>query len=321
MPLLVTFDLLSLSASLVALIILSAGWKRIPGREVKLFIAGLLISNILYTLCLGIEWSGITRALEPYENVIGALIPMWWAFIFCAFILHGRAFALQESEEEYRLLAFNSIDCIWILDLDLNFRYINPAVEHMMGFKPEEWVDTNLAEHADSKKLETMKDVVARAMQDLPKRPGITFEMEMMHKNGRTVPLEILGRVLLDDDGDPIGLQGVARDISERRQAEEERENLIAKLEAQNAELERFAYTVSHDLKSPLITVNGFVGVLREDLNEGNREAVEHDLRRISSAAGQDGPLARRPFGTVANRSLGQPAGGSGARGIVPQGD
>ncbi len=81
-------------------------------------------------------------------------------------------------------------------------------------------------------------------------------------------------------------------EIAERRRAEEERERLIAELEtnnleleARNAEMERFTYTVSHDLKTPLVTIRGFVGMLRRDVADGNAERVNADLERISSAA------------------------------------
>lgn len=58
-------------------------------------------------------------------------------------------------------------------------------------------------------------------------------------------------------------------------------------LEARNAELERFTYTVSHDLKSPLVTIKGFLGYLREDALEGNLDRLENDLEHISTSADQ----------------------------------
>lgn len=65
---------------------------------------------------------------------------------------------------------------------------------------------------------------------------------------------------------------------------EDERAGLVAELEAKNAELERFTYTVSHDLKSPLITIKGFLGYLKRDAVYGNRERMEHDIQRIAAA-------------------------------------
>ena len=61
--------------------------------------------------------------------------------------------------------------------------------------------------------------------------------------------------------------------------------HLIQELEAKNAELERFAYTVSHDLKAPLVTIKGFLGYLREDALSGNTLRLESDIRRIADAA------------------------------------
>jgi two-component system, chemotaxis family, sensor kinase Cph1 len=78
---------------------------------------------------------------------------------------------------------------------------------------------------------------------------------------------------------------GIAQDISARKAAEDERERLIQELENRNAELERFTYTVSHDLKSPLITIRGFVGFLEEDIRESMTEQVATDLAHIREAA------------------------------------
>jgi PAS domain S-box-containing protein len=63
-----------------------------------------------------------------------------------------------------------------------------------------------------------------------------------------------------------------------------ERKKLIDELEGKNAELERFTYTVSHDLKSPLITIKGFLGFLEQDALSGNLVRLHGDIQRISDA-------------------------------------
>lgn len=89
-------------------------------------------------------------------------------------------------------------------------------------------------------------------------------------------------------DADVIALQTMADQIANAINAAQllsERSDLIDELERRNAELERFAYTVSHDLKSPLVTIRGYTSFLQEDVNKNDMPRFTKDLSRIASAA------------------------------------
>jgi signal transduction histidine kinase len=74
-------------------------------------------------------------------------------------------------------------------------------------------------------------------------------------------------------------------EIKERKRVEAEREMFIKELETKNAELERFTYTVSHDLKSPLITIGGYLGFLERNGHAGKMDMFDNDIRRVREAA------------------------------------
>lgn len=85
--------------------------------------------------------------------------------------------------------------------------------------------------------------------------------------------------------------ESLQRELHERIHNEAVREKLIGELEERNAELEQFAYTVSHDLRNPVITIKGFVGMLEKDVRENRLDRFQSDITRISNAADKMGSL------------------------------
>jgi PAS domain S-box-containing protein len=110
------------------------------------------------------------------------------------------------------------------------------------------------------------------------------YEFTVKDRNGQLRSVMFAKDIFLDANGEIAGMVGAFLDITERKQAEVEREQLITELEAKNAELERFTYTVSHDLKSPLITIKGFLGLLEQDVEKGDTERLHTDMQHIRKA-------------------------------------
>ena len=115
-------------------------------------------------------------------------------------------------------------------------------------------------------------------------------EAELLTKDGHRIPYYFTGLRKMFDGKDHI--VGLGIDVTDRKHAQREREELISRLESQNAELERFTYTVSHDLKSPLITIKGYAGMLGIDLAEGDTGA---DILVVSASGGPPRRITTAP--------------------------
>ncbi|MEM7354482.1 MAG: ATP-binding protein, partial [Acidobacteriota bacterium] len=76
-------------------------------------------------------------------------------------------------------------------------------------------------------------------------------------------------------------------EINRRAAVERENQRVIAEIQERNAEMERFTYTVSHDLKSPLITIQAFLGLVEREADSGELDRMKHDMGRIRRAAGK----------------------------------
>jgi signal transduction histidine kinase len=77
----------------------------------------------------------------------------------------------------------------------------------------------------------------------------------------------------------------IVRDVTAQEIVRRQQEVLTEELEAKNAELERFVYTVSHDLKSPLVTITGYIGMLQQAIESNDSDRITNDMQQISTAA------------------------------------
>jgi len=127
---------------------------------------------------------------------------------------------IREREEKYRLLADNTLDVIWTMDADLVFTYVNPAIEQLTGHTPEEWLGTRLSDHCDETHFLEIARIIQAEIGKKGAHSGVVFETEMLRRDGSPIRVEIHGKVIFDYAANVSVLQGVTRDITQRRQTE-----------------------------------------------------------------------------------------------------
>jgi PAS domain S-box-containing protein len=115
--------------------------------------------------------------------------------------------------------------------------------------------------------------------------PLIDQEEKVVWPDGKETWVSTTKMPFVDQSGQVVGTFGISRDITERKQAEAAFQKAKMELEAANKELEAFSYSVSHDLRAPLRTIDGFSQALLEDYGNQLPEEAQGHLTRVRSAA------------------------------------
>ncbi len=134
--------------------------------------------------------------------------------------------ALRQSELKFRFLANNTHDILWIMDLNLHTTYVSPSVEAALGFTPEERMKQDVTEQLTPASLSIAQETLARELEkeqsgQAESNRVIMIESEYYHKDGSALWFENAITSIRDDKGILTGLQGVSRNIMERKQMEQ----------------------------------------------------------------------------------------------------
>lgn len=275
----------------------AAFWGYPPGRLRRMSIEEIDVSlqASALTLCRRDATRSATRmesrhrladgSVRDVEIYAGPLHHQNKTLVYC--ILHDitarkqAETALRASEERYRLIADNTGDVIWMMDAGtLQFTYVSPSIQRQRGYTAEEIMalhrDVTRAppalplDNGMPQMARQLHDRIRRFLNGDESRRREVKEIDQPHKDGRVVPVEVVSTLLCDEYGIPRAVIGVSRDISARRQAQEEQK--------------RFVAMVSHEFRTPLATIDGAVQRLLSTSTKAD-DATRKRLEKIEKSA------------------------------------
>jgi two-component system, cell cycle sensor histidine kinase and response regulator CckA len=128
--------------------------------------------------------------------------------------------AVRKSDEKYKLLAENSADIIYKLNIENEkFTYVSPSVEKIFGYTPEEAHSLKVSDILTPESYEKNRENLQNALS-IGKKDTEIQELEAIKKDGRTLSIEIHTSFIMDEQGNPVEILGVARDITDRKHTE-----------------------------------------------------------------------------------------------------
>jgi len=179
---------------------------------------------------------------------------------------------LRTSEAHYRMLFEANPHPMWVFDLDtLAFLAVNDAAITKYGYTRDEFLNMTIRDIRPPEDIDRLEDNIEKVTKGLD-RAGI---WQHMTKDGNKLAVEITSHTLTFEGRRAEVV--LAHDVTERLHAE------LALL-GRNAALEQFHYTISHDLRTPLVTIESFLGFLEQDLIGADPSLIANDVAHIRTA-------------------------------------
>jgi PAS domain S-box-containing protein len=202
--------------------------------------------------------------------------------------------ALRKSEERFRLLVEGVEDyAIYMLDTHGRVTTWNVGAERIHGYRTQEIIGRRFHRFYTPEDAERRKPDQALAVATSEGR--FQDEHWLVRKNGAPFWASFVITALRDENGKLTGFSTIARDVTKRKNAEDEIRRLNTELERQVKErtaelqtayneMEAFSYSISHDLRAPLIHIAGFVEMLKADLGPKLDDRSRRHLDTICNA-------------------------------------
>lgn len=208
--------------------------------------------------------------------------------------------ALRQSESKFRSIFDSAPIGMAITDLEGRYISVNRSFCSLVGYSPRELLGHTFSELSQPEEVEKNVQIRQRLLKGKSKVERM--EKKYQTKDGRLIDAILQLSLVRDKEGKPEYFIGQVVDITALKKAQAEVHELnlslekrvqerTAQLEAANKELEAFAYSISHDLRAPLRSIDGFSRVLEEDYSSVLDEEGKQVLQRIRSASQRMGEL------------------------------
>jgi PAS domain S-box-containing protein len=201
---------------------------------------------------------------------------------------------LFDTEQRYRELFENAHDIVYSIDLEGNYTSINKAGERLLGYQRAELLRMNIVDLLEPDQIEYVRQKIEVRLAGAPALP---FEITCRKKDGSRLELEVSGRLMFRD-GKPVAIQGITRDITERKQWERQLEQSAQELKQKNAALSealaaareaseaksRFLANMSHELRTPIHGVFGMTDLLLASTLSAEQREYSEAIRLSAEA-------------------------------------
>src|ERR1035437_3158862 len=272
--------------------------RRNERRQYRLWVTAIVVTLLLTSATISLIFTirhaqGEVFYFLDTQQAVDALLGL--VLLFNAYIIYQQiqnrriCRLLDEQYEIFRVIGENAADMIAVVDVTGRRLYNSPSYEHVLGYSPEELANAASLDQIHPDDRELVKEAAVEAQKS---GKGRNLEYRFRHKNGSWRILESTASVVRNATGDPEKLVIINRDITGRRQTEEEnRVNQFRQARKMEA-VGRLSGGIAHDFNNLLGVILGYVEVL--DNPRATSDAVLKSVLEIKKASHRAASLTRQ---------------------------